>query len=405
MGGIISANQFNLVPDPVGSASRGLNLGEQFRQQQIKLKQDQFLQGVGGEGASGQNALQDSAKLGLDFQQKFAKGLGIIDERTGQIDQKKLVEVADFSFKVQNLPIEQQNIAINKRIEEIEGRGGDATQTRELLSTPFEQRKNALQIAQLAALPNDVRLKFMSGEFDRSRIKSFAPQANADGGLSIPQVMPDGSVKFVPVPGSVAETSIEKGARGVEEKIEIEEAKTTEAVKREINKLTTKRKQGFVDTGVEAADSLANIKRSMDLLDEVETGGIDAALLRGKQVFGIESANEAELSAGLGKAILSQLRPIFGAAFTEAEGARLERIEAGFGKSTAGNKRLLEQLLKIVDRSVKRGLAAAEDLGDEFTADQIREASSLDISPAGDGELTPEEEAELAALKAELGEG
>jgi len=42
---------------------------------------------------------------------------------------------------VQDLPVERQNIAINKRIEEVESRRGDATQSRELLATPFEQRK------------------------------------------------------------------------------------------------------------------------------------------------------------------------------------------------------------------------------------------------------------------------
>jgi len=141
-------------------------------------------------------------------------------------------------------------------------------------------------------------------------------------------------------------------------------------------------------------------------LDDVSTGGIDAALLRGKQLLGVESADEAELSAGLGKAILSQLRPIFGAAFTEAEGARLERIEAGFGKSTAGNKRLLKQLLKIVNRSAKRGLASAEDLGDTFTANEIREALETTLSldsPEQNEDLTPEEQAELNRLEAKFG--
>jgi len=402
--GLVTSNQFNLQPNIFGqggAVEQGLNLGEQFRQQQLATKQQEFIQGGGLESPT---AIQDAGRISIDFQKQVANELGLLDKRTGQINQARLVEAADFAFKIQDLPVEQQNIAINTRIENLESQGRDATQTRELLTIPVEERENGLLGVQVAALPNQVRLEFMSGRFDRNRLKSFAPRPNAEGGLSIPQVAADGSVTFVPIPGSVAETSIEKGARVVREKTEIEEVKTTEAERREVAKLTTKRKQGFVDNGVEAADSLANVKRSIQLLDEVETGGIDAALLRGKQLFGIETADEAELSAGLGKAILSQLRPIFGAAFTEAEGARLERIEAGFGKSTAGNKRLLNQLLKIVDRSVKRGLAAAEDLGDEFTANQIREAASLDISPADSGGLSTEEQAELDALKAEFGE-
>lgn len=380
IGGTIGANQFDFGP-PVfargGALERGLNIGEQFRIQQRQREQEKFLEGGGLES---QEAIQNAGKISLDFSRDVANQLGLVDKATGRINQARLTEAADFAFRIEGLPIDRQNIAINKRIETLESQGRDATQTRELLALPEEQRLDGLRGVQLAALPNQTRLKFVTGEFDRNRIKSFAPRANAEGGLSVPQVAADGSVTFVPVPGSVAETSVEKGARVAGEKKVLEEVKTTETERREVKKLTAKRKQSFVDSGLEAADSLANIRRSIELLDDVKTGGLDAALLRGKQLFGIETADEAELSAGLGKAILSQLRPIFGAAFTEAEGARLERIEAGFGKSTEGNKRLLKQLMKIVNRSAKRGLASAEDLGDSFTANEIREALGSSIS-------------------------
>jgi len=155
--------------------------------------------------------------------------------------------------------------------------------------------------------------------------------------------------------------------------------KTTAAEARETAKFTVKRKQGFIDAGVDAADSTANIRRSIKLLDSVETGGIDNVLLQAKQLFGIEGADEAELSANLGKSILAQLKPIFGAAFTAAEGERLERIEARFGKSPAANKRLLKQVLKIAERAARRGLAAAEDQDDQFTAEEIRKSLAFKL--------------------------
>lgn len=175
-----------------------------------------------------------------------------------------------------------------------------------------------------------------------------------------------------------------------------------------------KRLSTFKQVGLDAADSVANLKRSIELLDNIETGGIDLAIQRGKQFFGVESGNEAELSANLGKNILAQLRPIFGAQFTEREGKRLERIEADFGKSTAGNKRLLKATLALAKRAARRGLKAAEDSEDEFIIDEINRAleTTLDFgdetqqaapaqaAPAG---LTSEEEAELAALEAEFG--
>lgn len=150
--------------------------------------------------------------------------------------------------------------------------------------------------------------------------------------------------------------------------------KVNEAVSTTTGKGNASRKQGFIDSGIEAADSLGNIARSISLLDEVATGGFSNAALKAKRLFGIESADEAELSAGMGKAILSQLKPIFGAAFTAAEGERLERIEANFGKSTEGNKRLLKQVKAITERAAKRGLKAAKDQGDEFTASEIQAA-------------------------------
>lgn len=137
------------------------------------------------------------------------------------------------------------------------------------------------------------------------------------------------------------------------------------------DKLNRERRQGFINSAVDAADGYGVLKRSVDLLDSVATGGFDAAALRAKQLFGIESADEAELSSNMGKAILAQLKPIFGAAFTEKEGARLEAIEANFGKSTEGNKRLLKEAMEISDRAMRRGLAAAKDQGDEFVVNEL----------------------------------
>lgn len=148
-------------------------------------------------------------------------------------------------------------------------------------------------------------------------------------------------------------------------------------------KSNIQRRQGYIDSGVDAADSYGNLKRSVELLKSVPTGGFDAAALRAKQMFGIESADEAELSAKMGKSVMAQLKPLFGAAFTEGEGNRLVAIEAGFGKSTEGNIRLINETLKITERAMRRGLRAAEDQGDQFVVDEIKAimASFEEIKP------------------------
>ena len=135
------------------------------------------------------------------------------------------------------------------------------------------------------------------------------------------------------------------------------------------------REQGYVTEGLAAADSLSTIKRGIDLLESgVKTGGWDNLKLWATDALGITGGDEGELSANLGKAVLSQLRATFGAQFTEREGARLERIEAGFGKSPAVNLRLLSNILQIVEKSAKRGMAAAKASGDDFTYNEIKKA-------------------------------
>lgn len=141
----------------------------------------------------------------------------------------------------------------------------------------------------------------------------------------------------------------------------------------------------LVQRGTSAAESIGTLRRGIDLLKQVDTGGINAVALRAKQLFGVEGADEGELSANLGKAVLSQLRETFGAQFTQQEGDRLARIEAGFGKSNETNIRLLERALNTVDRIAKRGLKAAEELEDDFAIEDINSLLNTDNSDVSGG--------------------
>lgn len=175
------------------------------------------------------------------------------------------------------------------------------------------------------------------------------------------------------------------------------------------------RQQDVIALGVDAAQGVPVLRRSLDLLDTVKTGGWDAARIKIKQMFGVESADEGELSSLLGKAVLSQLRSTFGAAFTEREGARLEGIEARMGANPETNKRLLQETLSLVERSANRAIRAAEAVGDYDTADEIQDLLDFNLMEDGGGQqresvqtepetgaLTPEEEAELKALREQL---
>ncbi len=167
-----------------------------------------------------------------------------------------------------------------------------------------------------------------------------------------------------------AETGIEKRAGQVD------------AASRKVTSVNkVKRQQNFIDSGIESADKFANVQRAIELLDSVGTGGFNNASLKAKQFFGIESADEAELSNRLGQAVLQQLKPIFGSAFSENEGKRLFEISQSYGKSTAGNRRLLKQIRAEIERSARRGSRAARSQGDTEAAKQIEEALKFRLSP------------------------
>lgn len=136
----------------------------------------------------------------------------------------------------------------------------------------------------------------------------------------------------------------------------------------------------LIKEGVSAAQSTATLRRGIELLGMVKTGGFAAAAQKAKNIFGIESANEGELSNSLSKAVLSQLRETFGAAFTAQEGRQLTNIEAKFGKSVEANKRLLAQALKIAERKAKRARAAALKRGDQATVNDIDDLLTFSLS-------------------------
>lgn len=167
------------------------------------------------------------------------------------------------------------------------------------------------------------------------------------------------------------------------------------------------RVQKTIAEGVDAVQGIPILRRSLQLLERIETGGIDAARLRAKQLFGVEGADEGELSANLGRAVLSQLKATFGSAFTEREGARLERMSAGFGKSAAANKRILRQSLKIADNAAQRALDAARDSGDTAAEEQILDFldGRFDLTDEGlSGIFTPVEELTDEQLLEQLGQ-
>jgi hypothetical protein len=143
------------------------------------------------------------------------------------------------------------------------------------------------------------------------------------------------------------------------------------------------RMQLVIDEGRDAAKGIPTVRRALELMDSVKTGGFQKAALDAKAAFGVQGADEAELSSALGEAVLADLRRTFGAAFTEKEGAKLENIRAQFGASPEANRRLMQQALTLAEGAAKRAMKEAADSGDYRSAANIKETMEQSLSNPG----------------------
>lgn len=146
-----------------------------------------------------------------------------------------------------------------------------------------------------------------------------------------------------------------------------------------------------IQNGLEAAKSVSTLNRADKLLDLVDTGKPQQAVLWAKKMLGMEKANEVELENLLGKRVLEQLKPIFGAQFTVTEGQWLKSMEADFGKSTEGNRALIRQGMELAKQHVNMGKEAAELSGDLRTSKNIEDWANFRYSDDTKAEMTTDE--------------
>lgn len=149
----------------------------------------------------------------------------------------------------------------------------------------------------------------------------------------------------------------------------IEEAQGKEQVKGQ-----SKRIDEMVATGQRQVAVIGGMNRAIDLLDKVSTGGYAAMQKSVTDFFGVTPADEAEFAYLTGKTVLGQLKDTFGAQFTNEEAKRLERLEAGIGRSVEANMAILNRARESAVKAALRGYRAAVRQGDEFTAQEIQQA-------------------------------
>ena len=246
------------------------------------------------------------------------------------------------------------------------------------LQLPEQEQMNPYQKANIALKERELEWK-MKNPDARGDVAGVQSSQILDDGTVV-QVLKNGSTRVVDPAGNELKGDARAAAVRSAQEYGID-VQSGRAGGRTTAAGTAKRVDEFINQGVTAAQSVPVMKRAVDLLNQVETGGIDKVQIAAKQMFGIESADEGELSYLLAKNVLSQLKETFGAAFTAAEGERLSTIEASIGRSPAANKRIISQALQIAEKKAARGKKAAEDSGDDFTAGDIDSYLNMSMEP------------------------
>ncbi len=392
--GILTREEENLA------RLRDIQEAQQAEQRGL-LQRARGVEGISPEEATQQEAINLYYANNPDEGAKVLKVLGI--ERKEQVEDL----AADADNMLNATTNEERLFLIDERARKISARGGNPTDTLELKDLLRDDPANftlALRGAKAAALTEFQRSQLGVG-YGSTRAgageKAFQPVTLVNKAGEKILVNP----VFDPRTGKsrLEEASIPEGytiSRETAPEKRAADIATVGAKKgAEITgKKIAERRQVAVDQGLTSSEGFANVARARALLDTVKTGGFSNAALRAKQVFGIESADEAELSNRLGKSVLSQLRQTFGAAFTAEEGASLARIEAGFGKSTKGNRQLLDQAMKLINKKADEGIKAAVASKDFSAAQRIQD--NLDFTlDIGEGDLNIQEQAELEELR------
>lgn len=364
----------------------------------------------------------------FDLQNNLLKGEQIqaLDQRTKQ--QERLLPLRERLLKAQSQGAEQHN-RVNQQSENLNNARIGLDIVERLKQEPditrrsklAEEMENQLGVDLLSDDMSDAALEdyetILTGVTLQQEVGNldtigtpFPMVENGQNFLALQVQNPDGSIGVVktPVSGEFADRQgrtradrvseaaataevkqqAQTGGFGDRRQIETETAADIAGETRRGGDIEARRTDD-INIGRDAAKGIPTLRRGLELMQFVKTGGFQAAKIRAKQFFGVEGADEGELAGNLGKAVLSQLRATFGAQFTQQEGARLEGIEARLGASTDTNIRLLNNALDIATDAAERGIEAATAARDFRTAQAIQDQMNLVL---GEGSQQPTRE-------------
>ena len=367
---------------------------------------------------------------GLQLGQAFKSGRTrnrLDDLAQGKERQTALFQdVRNVRTRLQGGDIDGANRVIDERIGLIQQFGGDPSDTLEiknrLSSGDIQGAMSLLETVEGVGIGAGLLSDPLDRQIKEARLASLTPGADRPKSVQSAQIFDDGTVLSVLKGGGRQVTNtLGEVVTGTSAKDAIKQARTSEietrakieSLKQETTLLNARAKgivaaEGkTIEDGLFAAKGLPTLFRIETLLDIQDTGSPEQLKLWAKKKFGVESANEVELNNLLSKKVLQQIKPLFGAAPSQAEGQWLRDIEATYGTSTEGNRVLVQRGISLANERVRQGVEAATARGDTRTVKNLKDWQNFRIdSPlvqsqqgAGAGSSASSD----AELKARLG--
>lgn len=150
----------------------------------------------------------------------------------------------------------------------------------------------------------------------------------------------------------------------------------------------------IIDLGEKAAPIIPRVERGIELLGKVDTGGFDAQMKAIADYTGADTADASELQSIFSEQLLSQMQSLKGlGAMSEGDRKAIESGIAGWGKSAAGNKRILQNYLSVLKRQKNNALMEIDRQGkDKFQGSYERiKGYSQEPSPPKAAPAAPKE--------------
>ena len=249
---------------------RGAALG--FPQQQEQSSQFSLANLIGGgapEAVQQQQQPQPTQQQSmLEFAQQFPQQFEEMQQATGLITQDKKNRAADFGFKLESTPFERRRPLIEARISDIIERGGDPTDSQELLDMTEEEQNQSAQFAQIAALSPQDRINRLRGSEKPAGQREFEA---ATKGLTDEQKKEATLIKLGLAPravGSAIQTISEAGTADL-----IGDVEGTIAGRKKFGELGAVGRSKAIDNGFERIGKIDQGVRTIDRAIEVLESG------------------------------------------------------------------------------------------------------------------------------------